>query len=50
MDEQNIEKFSWEDIKNIRLSQFYNMATIVSVAMITYYTLGAIKYWRELKK
>ena len=43
-------KFSWEDVRNIKLSQFYNLATIVSIAMISYYLLGAIKYYRELKK
>jgi hypothetical protein len=37
-------------IRNIQWDKFVNYATAVSIAMIAFYTLGAIKHWKEIKK
>ena len=48
MEEQ--EKSIIEDIKNSKILSVLNLATIVSIAMLLFYGLGAYKHLKEIKK
>jgi hypothetical protein len=44
------EKRAIEDLKNSKLLSVLNLATIVSIAMLLFYGLGAYKHLKEIKK
>ena len=44
------EKRAIEDIKNSKLLSVLNLATIVSIAMLLFYGLGAYKHLKEIKR
>ena len=45
----NEEKKLTDRIDNIDWSKFLTWTTIVSITMIAFYSLGAIKHWKEIK-
>jgi hypothetical protein len=48
MEEQ--EKRVIEDLKNSKLLSVLNLATVVSIAMLLFYGLGAYKHLKEIKR
>jgi uncharacterized iron-regulated protein len=56
-EEKKVEKFVLKEEKNyeklmdaINWRNFVNLATIVSITMIAFYGLGALKHWKEIGK
>ena len=47
---ENERKKLSERIDNIDWSKFITWTTLLSITAIAYYGLGAVKYWKELKK
>ena len=43
-------KIAIEDIKNSKLLSVLNLATVVSIAMLLFYGLGAYKHLKEIKR
>ena len=39
-----------ETIKEFNWKRFATWTTIISITMIAFYGLGAIKHWKEIKK
>jgi hypothetical protein len=50
MDEQTQRKIDIEELKNAKILNIINLATLVSFSMLLYYGLGAYKFLKELKK
>jgi len=50
MDEDIVKKNKLEELRNSQILQIVNLATLVSVAMLLFYGLGAYKFMKELKK
>ena len=47
---ENEEKKLTDRIDNIDWGKLLTWTTIISITAIAYYSLGAIKHWKELKK
>lgn len=43
---ENEEKKLTDRINNIDLSKLLTWTTVISIAMIAFYSLGAIKHWK----
>ena len=39
-----------EGIKNFDWKKLATLTTVISITMIAFYGLGAIKHWKEIKK
>ncbi len=44
------EKIDIESIKNSEILKVLNLATIVTIAMLLFYGLGAYKHFKEIKQ
>ena len=44
------EKIDIESIKNSEILKVLNLATIVTIAMLLFYGLGAYKHFKEIKR
>ena len=44
------EKKLVDKISDIQWHKFLTWTTIISVTMIAFYSLGAIKHWKEIKR
>jgi multisubunit Na+/H+ antiporter MnhB subunit len=44
------EKIDIESIKNSKLLKVLNLATVVTIAMLLFYGLGAYKHFKEIKR
>jgi len=44
------EKIDIESIKNSQILKVLNLASIVSIAMLLFYGLGAYKHFKEIKR
>jgi multisubunit Na+/H+ antiporter MnhB subunit len=49
MEEDLSQKNKLEELRNSQILQIVNLATLVSVAMLLFYGLGAYKFMKELK-
>lgn len=47
--ENEKKKIEIEELKNSKILDIINLATIVSLTMILFYGIGAYKFWKELK-
>lgn len=47
---ENEEKKILDGITEIQWHKFLTWTTVISVTMIAFYSLGAIKHWKEIKK
>ena len=47
---ENEEKKLVDKISDIQWNKFLTWTTIISVTMIAFYSLGAIKHWKEIKR
>ncbi len=43
-------KIDLEELRNSQILQIVNLATLVSIAMLLFYGLGAYKHFKEIKK
>jgi multisubunit Na+/H+ antiporter MnhB subunit len=50
MEEDVQQKVKLEELRNAQILKVVNLATLVSVAMLLFYGLGAYKFMKELKK
>jgi multisubunit Na+/H+ antiporter MnhB subunit len=50
MEEDLSKKNKLEELRNSQILQIVNLATLVSVAMLLFYGLGAYKFMKELNK
>lgn len=50
MEEQTNKKLDLEQLRNSQILQIVNLATLVSIAMLLFYGIGAYKHFKELKK
>ena len=44
------EKIDIESIKNSQILQVLNLASVVTIAMLLFYGLGAYKHFKEIKR
>ena len=50
MEEDLQKKIQLEELRNAQILKVVNLATLVSVAMLLFYGIGAYKFMKELKK
>ena len=50
MEEDVQKKIQLEELRNAQILKVVNLATLVSVAMLVFYGLGAYKFMKELKR
>ena len=50
MEEDVQKKIQLEELRNAQILKVVNLATLVSVAMLLFYGLGAYKFLKELNK
>ena len=49
MDEETQKSIDIEKLKNAKILNIINLATLVSISMLLFYGLGAYKHIREIK-
>ena len=49
MEEETNKKINLEELRNSQIMQIVNLATLVSIAMLLFYGLGAYKHFKEIK-
>jgi hypothetical protein len=47
---ENEEKKLSDRINNVDWGKLLTWTTIISISMIAFYSLGAIKHWKEIKR
>ena len=50
MEEDLQKKIQLEELRNAQILKVVNLATLVSIAMLLFYGIGAYKFMKELKK
>jgi multisubunit Na+/H+ antiporter MnhB subunit len=50
MEEDLQKKIKLEELRNAQILKVVNLATLVSIAMLLFYGIGAYKFMKELKK